>query len=98
MTSMDKQNRISITENIRKIIQLDFSKEIRLYIRHKQGTPFIILSNDANLELPCFGIIHIDPKFRFFLPKEVRTYMEITPQSKLLIYSFQGELTIKKLY
>ena len=59
MTSMDKQNRISITENIRKIIQLDFSKEIRLYIRHKQWTPFIILSNDANLELPCFGIIHI---------------------------------------
>lgn len=96
MTSMDKQNRLTITENIRGIINLDFDKEIRIYLDFANNNT-ILLSNDKELDLPCFGIVGFDPKHRFFIPKEIRQYLEITHETKLLVYSKKGNLVIQKV-
>ena len=96
MTTMDKQNRLCVTENIRNIVNLDFSKEIRIYLNIADGNT-LLLSNDKELDLPCFGGVNFDQKFRFFVPKDVRAYLELTDANKLLIYSKKGNLVIQKV-
>ena len=95
MTAMDKQNRLTVTENIRDIVNLDFSKEIRIYLNLADNT--ILLSNDIELDFPCFGIVNFDKKFRFFLPKDVREYLQLTFENQLLVYSKKGNLVIQKV-
>lgn len=96
MTAMDKQNRLTITENIRDIVNLDFTKEIRIYLNITGGN-LIILSNNTELDYPCFGIANFDAKYRFFLPKELRKLLRLTHESKLLVYSKRGTLVIHRL-
>ena len=96
MTAMDKQHRLTITENIRDIVNLDFTKEIRIYLNIADGNT-ILLSNDKELDFPCFGVVGFDDKHRFFIPKEIREYLEITHESKLLVYSKKGTLVIHKV-
>lgn len=88
---MDKQGRVSIPENIRKVSHLDPQKETRIYL----DNTFIVLSNELNLSLPCFGIVNFDAKFRFFIPSELRKHLNITPEREILIYSLNGLVTIE---
>lgn len=97
MISMDIQNRIAIPQSVREVTALDFSKEIRFYIKDKENNLLLVLSNELNLDFPCFGKARIDEKFRITLPKELRKYLNITTENKLLIYSLKGELTVERL-
>jgi len=97
MICLDTQNRIAVSQAIREVSELDFSKEIRMYIKLKDNKPFLILSNALDLDLPCFGKAHVDDKCRITLPKELRKYMNITVKTNLLIYTLKGELTVEIL-
>lgn len=97
MTYMDKQNRIAITQNIREVCNVDFEKEVRIFLYERNGIKHLLLSNDINLNLPCFGIVRFDSKFRFFIPKELRYYVNITSDSKFLVYSLSSHLLLKML-
>ncbi|MBR6614212.1 MAG: hypothetical protein IKK84_05550 [Clostridia bacterium] len=96
MTAMDKQNRLCITENIRAVVNLNFEEEIRIYLNIADDKT-ILLSNDKELDLPCFGVVGFDKKYRFFIPKEIREYLNLTYESKLLVYSRKGNLVIHKV-
>ena len=97
MTYMDKQNRIAITQNIREICNVDFEKEVRLFLYERKGIKHLLLSNDKNLSLPCFGVVNFDAKFRFFLPKELRRYLNISSDCKFLVFSLNSHLLLKML-
>lgn len=92
---MDKQNRIGIPNNIRTVTNFNFQNEVRIYLVLESND--LILSNDKTLNLPCFGIVQFDNKYRFYLPKELRLYLGITSESQLLIYTRASNITIKKI-
>lgn len=97
MISVDTQNRIAIPQAIREVAEIDFNKEIRLYIKREDNRILLLLSNETNLDFPCFGKARIGDHFKFTFTKEIRKYMDITADSNLLIYSLKGVLTIEKL-
>lgn len=97
MTYLDKQNRLVITQNIREVCDVDFEKEVRIFLYERNDKKYLLLSNDINLKLPCFGIVHFDTKFRFFVPKELRRYLNLTTTSPLLVYSLNNHLLLKLL-
>lgn len=94
---MDTQNRITITSNIRDICNVDFEQEVRIYLYEKENCSYLLLSNKSNLKYPCFGKLHFDHRYRFFLPKELRRYIGIQQNEKFLVYSFCGNLLLKRL-
>ena len=97
MTCMDTQNRITITSNIREVCNINFEQEVRIYLYEKNNCSYLLLSNSKDLKYPCFGILHFDHRYRFFLSKELRRYLGIQPKEKFLIYSLCGNLLLKRL-
>lgn len=97
MITLDSQNRLAVNENLRKISNLDFQKEVRIFLQTKNNTSYMILSNERDLELPCFGIVNFNNKFRFTVPKDLRMHLNLTQETTLLMYCMQGNLIIQKM-
>jgi len=97
MVQLDKQFRLTIPQDIREVVNLNFNEEIRIYSKLKNDIHYLILSNDKELNYACFGIAKFDQKSRFYISKELRNYLNASTETNFLVFSLKGELLIKML-
>lgn len=97
MTTLDTQGRITLSADVRNVADLNFQEEIRIFLKTKGNKNFLILSNNVESNLPCFGKVSFDDKFRFCVPKDLRKFLDLDSKTPLLVYTIKGQLTIQKL-
>ena len=95
MIKLDAQNRIHIPKSLLSLCNTDFKSEIRLYINEDEL--FIDNPKDDYLDIPCFGKVNLDYKYRFFPSRPVREAFGLYADTKFAIYVKNSVITIKKI-
>ena len=97
MKKLDKENRVNLPKSVIEICDIDFTTDVMLYLYTDYKPNALLLSNDKELALPCFGVVNFDDKKRFYLLKELRAYFKVKPKNELLIYCLNKRLIIEVL-
>ena len=96
MAKLDKQNRLLIPKNLMKSTNIDFEKEVRLYLR---GNEFY-LDNPSfeNRRIANLGSVNIESKGRICLTKSMRKFLQIDNNSEISCYLIDDKVTFKKIF
>ena len=93
MKKLDKRNCYYIPKKLIQATDVDFSKEIRLYVGrfcHYLDNTHSYL-NDRRI--PDLGVVHIDSKGRLYFPAKVREHLRINKSTTIDCYISEGKIT-----